>query len=58
VTTQFRELPAGPRVDAVAIVTAVNTHDQVALAPLKESKHALFDKPLIRISVQSRHLIE
>ena len=39
VTTEFRELPADPRVDAVAIVTAVNTHYQVALAALKAGKH-------------------
>lgn len=58
VTTEFRKLPEDPRVDAVAIVTAVNTHYQVALAALKAGKHVLVDKPLIRISVQSRHLIE
>jgi hypothetical protein len=55
VTAEFRELPEDPRVDAVAIVTAV-LHYQVALAALKAGKHVLVDKPLIRISVQSRHL--
>jgi predicted dehydrogenase len=58
VTSDFRDLLADPRVDAVAVATPVHTHYELALAALKAGKHVLVEKPLAQTSVQSRHLIE
>jgi predicted dehydrogenase len=57
-TTEFEELLADDRVDAVAIATPVNTHYRLALAGLEAGKHVLVEKPLTQTSEQSRRLID
>jgi predicted dehydrogenase len=57
-TTEFRDVLADSRVDAVAIATPVHSHYELALAALAAGKHVLVEKPLTRTAEQSRRLIE
>lgn len=45
-TTDFQEVLADPRIDAVIIATRHNTHAQMALEALRAGKHVLLEKPL------------
>jgi predicted dehydrogenase len=58
VTTDFRQLLADPKVDAVVIATPVSTHYSIALAALQAGKHVLVEKPLAHNSQQARELID
>ncbi|MGH9585095.1 MAG: Gfo/Idh/MocA family protein [Bryobacteraceae bacterium] len=57
-TTDYRDLLANPRVDAVAISTPVSTHFPLALAALEAGKHVLVEKPMTANSEQALRLIE
>lgn len=58
VTTDYRELLADPRVDAVVVATPVASHFELAMAALQASKHVLVEKPLATTSEQSLRLVE
>ncbi len=45
-TTDYRDVLADPRIDAVAICTPVATHFEIAEAALRAGKHVLVEKPL------------
>ena len=57
-TTDWRELVADPRIDAVAIATPVSTHFDLALAALRAGKHVLVEKPLATSVEQVQRLID
>jgi predicted dehydrogenase len=58
VYTDFHELLADRRVEAVVIATPLRTHFNLALAALKAGKHVLVEKPLAGSSEQAIRLIE
>jgi predicted dehydrogenase len=57
-TGSYEELLADSELDAVAIVTPVSTHYDLALAALEAGKHVLVEKPLAASSSQAADLIE
>jgi predicted dehydrogenase len=57
-TTDWRELVADPRIDAVAIATPVSTHFELAMAALAAGKHVLVEKPLAATVAHARRLVE
>lgn len=57
-TSDYRELLADPRVDAIIIATPVATHFELAMAALRAGKHALVEKPLAANSEQALRLVE
>lgn len=58
VTTQYAEMLANPKVDAVAISTPVFTHYQLAMDALRAGKHVMVEKPLTTNSIDAERLIE
>jgi predicted dehydrogenase len=56
-TASYAEMLADPELDAVAIVTPVSTHFDLAVAALDAGKHVLIEKPLARSSAQAEELI-
>lgn len=57
-TTDFREVLTSPEIDAVAVVTPVWTHFELAKAALMNSKHVFVEKPFTSTSQQAEELIE
>jgi predicted dehydrogenase len=57
-STDPSELIASPLVDAVAIVTPVWTHYELAKAALKQGKHVFVEKPFTSTVAQAEELIE
>jgi predicted dehydrogenase len=57
-TADCNELFADPTIDAVAIVTPVSTHFDLAMEALRAGKHVLVAKPLAASSEQVIQLIE
>lgn len=57
-STDYREMLADPRVDAVAISTPVCTHFRIAMEALRAGKHVLVEKPLAANSEEAFELIE
>lgn len=57
-TGSYEELLEDPELDAVAIVTPVSTHYELAAAALEAGKHVLVEKPLAASSGQAADLIE
>jgi len=57
-TTDYRDLFTDFDVDAVAIVTPVSTHFELAMQALQAGKHVLVEKPLAATSEQAVRLIE
>jgi predicted dehydrogenase len=57
-TTDARDLLALPEIDAIAIVTPVSTHFELAMQALQAGKHVLVEKPLAATSEQAIQLIE
>ncbi|HEU5243443.1 MAG TPA: Gfo/Idh/MocA family oxidoreductase [Gaiellaceae bacterium] len=57
-TASYQELLEDPELDAVAIVTPVSTHYELAVAALEAGKHLLVEKPLAASSSQAADLIE
>jgi predicted dehydrogenase len=58
VYTDFQDLLADRRVEAVVIATPLRSHYSLALAALKAGKHVLVEKPLAGSSEQAVALIE
>jgi predicted dehydrogenase len=57
VTTSYEEMLAAPDLDAVAIVTPVSTHYELARAALDAGKHVLIEKPLASSSAEADELM-
>ena len=57
VTTSYEEMLAAPDIDAVAIITPVSTHFELAQAALEAGKHVLIEKPLAASSGEAEELI-
>ena len=57
-TSDFNAAIASPDVDAVAVVTPVWTHFDLAEAALKNGKHVFVEKPFTSTSAQAEQLIE
>lgn len=58
VTTDLCEAVAGTMVDAVAIVTPVWTHFELAKAALENGKHVFVEKPFTSTASQAEELID
>jgi predicted dehydrogenase len=58
VTTDCNEVFQDPNIDAVAIITPVSTHFDLAMEALKAGKHVLVTKPMTATSEQAIQLIE
>ena len=57
-TTDFAEVLQSPDIDAVAIVTPVWTHFELAKAALENGKHVFVEKPFTSTLAQAEELIE
>ena len=58
VTTQLSELVTSPEIDAIAVVTPVWTHFELAQAALENGKHVFVEKPFTSTTQQAEELIE
>src|SRR5947207_15564271 len=58
VTADPTELFASAEIDAIAVVTPVWTHYELAKAALENGKHVFVEKPLTSTSRQAEQLIE
>ena len=58
VTADAAELIASPAIDAVAVITPVWTHYELAKAALKQGKHVFVEKPFTSSTAQGEELIE
>jgi predicted dehydrogenase len=58
VTSDLRALVQAPDIDAVAIVTPVSTHFELARKALENGKHVFVEKPFTASSAQAEELIE
>ena len=58
VTSEATEVLHSPDIDAVAIVTPVWTHFELAKAALENGKHVFLEKPLTSNAIQAEILIE
>src|SRR3990170_2946201 len=58
VTTEASELLTSPKIDAIAVVTPVWTHFDLAKAALENGKHVFVEKPFTATSHQAEELIE
>src|SRR3954465_12690380 len=57
-TTDFAEVLTSPDIDAVAVVTPVWTHYDLAKAALQNGKHFFVEKPFTSTRAQAEELIE
>jgi predicted dehydrogenase len=57
-TADFNEVLRSPGIDAVAIITPVWTHFELAKAALENGKHVFVEKPFTSSSAQAEELIE
>jgi len=57
-TTEFSEVLRSPDIDAVAVITPVWTHFELAKAALENGKHVFVEKPFTSTSEQAEQLIE
>jgi len=58
VTSDVRELLSSPTIDALAIITPVWTHYELAKAALENGKHVFVEKPFTSTTAQGEQLIE
>jgi predicted dehydrogenase len=58
VTDDARELMASTEIDAIAVVTPVWTHYELAKAALENGKHIFVEKPFASNTAQAEELIE
>src|SRR5215813_8856545 len=58
VTTEPSELLTSPKIDAIAVVTPVWTHFELAKAALENGKHVFVEKPFTSDSAQAEELID
>jgi predicted dehydrogenase len=57
-TTDFQAVLTSPDVDAIAVITPVWTHYELAKAALENGKHVFVEKPFTSTSKQAEELIE
>ncbi len=57
-TTDFNSVLMSPDIDAVAVITPVWTHYELAKAALSNGKHVFVEKPFTSTSAQAEELIE
>ncbi len=57
-TNDFAEILRAPDIDAVAVVTPVWTHYELAKAALENGKHVFVEKPFTSTAAQAQELIE
>jgi predicted dehydrogenase len=57
-TTDFNEILTSPEIDAVAVITPVWTHYELAKSALLNGKHVFVEKPFTASSAQAEELIE
>ena len=57
-TSNPDEVTSSPKIDAVAIVTPVSTHYELARKALENGKHVFVEKPFTATSAQAEELIE
>jgi predicted dehydrogenase len=58
VTDDAAELMSSPEIDAIAVVTPVWTHYELAKAALQNGKHVFVEKPFTSNAAQAQELIE
>ena len=58
VTDDAAELMSSPEIDAIAVVTPVWTHYELAKAALENGKHVFVEKPFTSNAAQAQELIE
>jgi predicted dehydrogenase len=58
ITTDAAEVMLSPKIDAVAVVTPVCTHFELAKAALQNGKHVFIEKPFTSTTPQAEELIE
>ena len=58
VTGDVSEVLASPQIDAVAVITPVWTHFELAKAALEHGKHVFVEKPFTSTATQAEELIE
>jgi len=58
VTSDASEVLRSPQIDAVAVITPVWTHFELAKAALENGKHVFVEKPFTSSSAQAEELIE
>jgi len=58
VTTDLKEVLASTEIDAVAVVTPVWTHYELAKAALENGKHVFVEKPFTSSAAQAKELID
>src|SRR5215472_3379274 len=58
VTTEPGELLTSPKIDAIAVVTPVWTHYELAKAALENGKHVFVEKPFTATTQQAEELID
>jgi len=58
VTTDVSELMESPKIDAIAVVTPVCTHFELAKAALESGKHVFIEKPFTATTDQAEQLVE
>ena len=57
-TTEMSDILSAPDIDAVAVITPVWTHFELAKAALENGKHVFVEKPFTSTSAQAEELIE
>src|SRR5277367_4034545 len=57
-TSDFSELLTSPDIDAIAVVTPVWTHFELAKTALENGKHVFVEKPFTCTTAQAEELIE
>jgi len=57
-TTDYSEVLSAPDIDAIAVVTPVWTHFELAKDALKNGKHVFVEKPFTSTSAQAEQLID
>src|SRR3984957_12531314 len=58
VTSDFNDVLSSPEIDAVAVITPVWTHFELAKSALLNGKHVFVEKPFTSTSAQAEELIE
>src|SRR5467141_1074665 len=58
VTTEVDDIVTSPEIDAVAIVTPVSYHYELAKKALENGKHVFIEKPFTATSAQAEELVE
>jgi predicted dehydrogenase len=56
--SDYRDLLADPRIDAIVIATPVSTHYELALSALTAGKHVLVEKPLSVLPAEGERLVQ